>query len=268
MRYPLSLLCSILLLAGCQPDSASPALKDPIPQQLPALADTSQNALDWAGSYQGVIPCADCPGIKVTLQLDANQRYKLSRYYQEAAAEPVLSEGEFRWSSDGRQIQLDDAEGSQFLVGENRLLVLNPQGQRISGELADQYWLAKQHSEPRQPAEDRLSLTGKWQLTELLQKTVESDSKVFLQFDQAGRVTGYTGCNSMTGGYELQDTKLSFTPLVTTRKACLQDTVEPQLLDVLSKVDNISVAGDELSLNRARMAPLARFKRLADTSPE
>lgn len=272
MRYSLSLFCAMVLsslvLTGCQPDSSNPALNEQIPQLPASPADTSQNALDWPGSYQGVIPCADCPGIKITLQLDANQHYQLSRYYQEDAAKPVLTEGEFRWSSDGRQIQLDDTQHSQFLVGENRLLVLDPQGQRISGELAEQYWLLKQPQQESTPAEDLLNLAGKWQLTELLQKTVAADNKVFLQFDEAGRVTGYTGCNNLTGGYELQGVKLSFTPLATTRKACLQDTIEPQLLDVLSKVDNISITGDELSLNRARMAPLARFKRQAEVSAD
>lgn len=271
MRYLLSPLyiatLSIVVLAGCQPDTAGPGLTEPVQQQTPTPADTSQNALDWPGSYEGVIPCADCAGIKVTLQLDTNQQYKLSRYYQEEAAEPVLAAGQFRWSSDGRQIQLDDADNSQFLVGENRLLVLNPQGQQIVGELADQYWLAKQQPE-QSSAEEALNLTGKWQLTELLQNNVEGDNKVFLQFDEAGRVSGYTGCNNLSGGYTLQGPRLSFTPLATTRKACLEDTIEPQLLDVLSKVDNISIAGDELSLNRARMAPLARFSRLVESSEQ
>ncbi|KKO45015.1 hypothetical protein WG68_12820 [Arsukibacterium ikkense] len=270
MRYPLSLLgCSVLclvVLAGCQPDQSRPALNEQIPQLPAAPADTSQNALDWPGRYQGVIPCADCPGIKMTLQLEANQQYSLSRYYQERADEPELTEGQFRWSSDGRIIQLDDADNSRLLVGENRLLLLDSQGERIGGELAGQYWLAKQADEDPQPSGELLSLNGKWQLTELLQKTVDVDNKVFLQFDAEGRVSGYTGCNNLTGGYQLQGPRLSFSPLATTRKACLQDTIEPQLLDVLSKVDNISIAGDELSLNRARMAPLARFKRLADAS--
>ncbi|WP_214000583.1 META domain-containing protein [Arsukibacterium sp.] len=252
---------AMVLLSGCLPESARPT-DEPVQQQSPTPADTSQNALDWPGSYQGVLPCADCPGIKMTLQLDANQRYRLTRYYQERADEPEQTEGEFRWSSDGRQIQLDDATNSQFLVGENRVLLLSPQGERITGELADQYWLDKQQDDTLQAVEEELNIAGRWQLTELLQKSVDADNNVYLQFDQAGRVSGFTGCNSLTGGYQLQGPRLSFTPLATTRKACLQDNLEPQLLDVLSKVDNISVAGDELSLNRARMAPLARFSRV------
>lgn len=278
MRYSLSLpgsslvctLFAIGMLAGCQPESSSQALNKPL-QQSPAPADTSQNALDWPGSYQGVVPCADCAGIKVTLQLAANQHYQLSRYYQERADEPEQTEGQFRWSSDGRTIQLDDAAGSQFLVGENRLLLLDQQGQRIGGELAAQYWLDKQQDQQEEAepaAASGLNIAGKWQLIELQQQSVADDNKVFLQFDPAGRVTGYTGCNNLTGNYKLQDAMLSFGPLATTRKACLEDTLESQLLEQLAKVDNVSIAGEVLSLNQARMAPLARFRRLEQDEAE
>ena len=260
MFYLFCAATGMFMLTACQPESTRPA-SEPARQQSPTPADTSQNALDWPGSYQGVIPCADCPGIKLTLQLQADQRYQLARYYQERADEPEQTEGEFSWSSDGRQITLDDAAGTQFLVGENRLLLLDPQGQKIEGELAAQYWLDKQ--DDTTPADaDSVIIAGKWQLTELQQQQVDTDNKVFLQFDPAGRVTGYTGCNSLTGPYQLHGSHLSFGPLATTRKACLEETVEPQLLDALSKVDNISIAADELRLNRARMAPLARFSRV------
>ena len=270
MHTPLRLPCGIILglamLTACQPDSADATKNEPVTQQIATPADTSQTALDWPGSYQGVIPCADCPGIKVTLQLDANQQYQLSRYYQERADEPEQTSGQFRWSSDGRTIQLDDAANSQFLVGENRILQLNPQGERISGELAAQYWLDKQQTS--EPTADALNIVGKWQLTELSQQAVDPDAKVFLQFDATGRVSCYTGCNNLSGGYQFQGPKLALTPLATTRKACFEETVEMQLLDVLSKADNVSIAGNELTLNRAKMAPLARFTRLEDTTEQ
>ena len=31
------------------------------------LGDNSQNALDWAGTYKGILPCADCEGMKMQL---------------------------------------------------------------------------------------------------------------------------------------------------------------------------------------------------------
>ena len=29
----------------------------------------AQNSLDWAGTYEATLPCADCPGIKTTVVL-------------------------------------------------------------------------------------------------------------------------------------------------------------------------------------------------------
>ncbi|WP_290610404.1 META domain-containing protein [Arsukibacterium sp. UBA3155] len=266
-----STLLTALLLSACQPESKPASLPDSAPAQQLASADNSRTAVDWPGSYQGVIPCADCSGIKLTLQLQADQQYQLSRYYQERADEPEQTSGRFEWSDDGSSIQLDDADGSRFLVGENRLLLLDQQGQRIGGELAAQYWLDKQQDEPDDSAPAvaaGLTIAGKWQLIELMQQSVADDNQVFLQFDPAGRVSGYTGCNNLTGSYKLQDAMLSFGPLATTRKACREDTLEPQFLEVLAKVDNISIAGEVLSLNRARMAPLARFRRLEQDQAE
>jgi len=37
-----------------------------------AMADpahNSRNALDWAGTYAGVLPCADCPDVQARLRL-------------------------------------------------------------------------------------------------------------------------------------------------------------------------------------------------------
>ncbi len=38
---------------------------------------TSQNSLDWAGVYEGVLPCADCPGIQTRLTLSRDETYEL-----------------------------------------------------------------------------------------------------------------------------------------------------------------------------------------------
>ncbi|MBV2130528.1 META domain-containing protein [Arsukibacterium indicum] len=141
------------------------------------------------------------------------------------------------------------------VTGIFMLTACQPESSRPASEPAQQQSPTPAHA-------DSVNIAGKWQLTELQQQPVDPDNKVFLQFDPAGRVTGYTGCNSLTGTYQLQGSRLSFGPLATTRKACLDETVEPQLLDVLNNVDNISIAADQLSLNRARMAPLARFSRV------
>lgn len=47
------------------------------------------------GTYEGVLPCADCPGIRTRLTLEGPPgfRYRLERAYLERSAEPVVEEG-------------------------------------------------------------------------------------------------------------------------------------------------------------------------------
>jgi len=54
--------------------------------------------------------------------------------------------------------------------------------------------------------------------------------------------------------------------LAATMMACPDMETPRQFTDALQQVDNYSIAGGELSLNRARMAPLLRL-RLAMSQP-
>jgi heat shock protein HslJ len=104
-----------------------------------------------------------------------------------------------------------------------------------------------------------------WKLVELRGQPVaklEQEPHLILK-DQDGRVTGFAGCNSFTGTYTLDAAKarISFGPLAMTRKFCAADMdVERAFSEVLEQTENYSLSGDNLTLNRARMAPLARFE--------
>src|SRR5262249_20486174 len=43
----------------------------------PADIHNSRNSLDWAGTYEGVLPCADCLGTKTRLTLNHDDSYRL-----------------------------------------------------------------------------------------------------------------------------------------------------------------------------------------------
>ena len=95
----------------------------------PPDSSNSRNALDWPGTYEGVLPCASCPGIKTRLVLQADGRYELSTQYLDRQPVPQTVSGRFSWNSAGSGIALDAAgSGQQFQVGENRLLQLNQDG--------------------------------------------------------------------------------------------------------------------------------------------
>ncbi|MEL4427801.1 copper resistance protein NlpE [Shewanella indica] len=139
-------------LAACQDqESQSPGTNGPAETatapaeqtaQIP-MGDTSQNSLDWDGSYKGLLPCADCSGIETTLTLKEDNSYRLQQVYQ-GKDESIFSEtGKFTWDGSGSKITLED--GSKYLVGENQLFMLDREGNRITGSLADNYRLNKEN---------------------------------------------------------------------------------------------------------------------------
>ncbi|MDM9380884.1 META domain-containing protein [Chlorogloeopsis sp. ULAP01] len=66
------------------------------------------------------------------------------------------------------------------------------------------------------------SLFGKrWILTEIGEQRL-SDNKLYIEFDnKQSRVVGDTGCNRFFGGFEINGTSLKFSPLASTKRACL-----------------------------------------------
>lgn len=77
------------------------------------------------------------------------------------------------------------------------------------------------------------------------------------------RVNGYSGCNTFMGTYKLEEgNRISFSQMGVTRMACPDSKIdEAKILSVFETADNFTVSGDKLSLNKAKMAPLAEFKK-------
>jgi len=103
-----------------------------------------------------------------------------------------------------------------------------------------------------------------WKLTELNGRPITSpDGKntYFLRLDEAtGRVNAYAGCNRMMGSFTHPDSfRLSFGKMASTMMACPDMSLETEFARMLETVDNYAIADNALSLNKARMAPLARF---------
>jgi hypothetical protein len=125
VKTTLTLCFMVALLGACMPrkeDGATAMAK-------PADMHTSQNSLDWAGVYEGVLPCADCPGIKTRLTLARDGRYELATQYLERQAAPTTVRGQFTWLPGGNTIALDaQGSGQHFSVGEGRLVSLNRDG--------------------------------------------------------------------------------------------------------------------------------------------
>lgn len=103
----------------------------------------ARNSLDWAGTYDGVLPCADCEGIKTVVRLSDDGTFRSQVEYLGKGGAPLAEQGQFRWNAQGNTITLGEKDPVQYFVAENRLIQLSPDGARITGALADLYVLTK-----------------------------------------------------------------------------------------------------------------------------
>jgi len=105
--------------------------------------DNSRISVDWAGSYAGLTPAADGPGINVQITLRADGSYTVVYNYVDRQAIATES-GTFSWNEAGNIITLKNTTfPPYYMVGENHLLQLDMKGKKIKGNLADHYILKK-----------------------------------------------------------------------------------------------------------------------------
>lgn len=245
---------------SARPDDERPA--------SPAPADSSRLSLDWPGTYSGVVPCASCPGIETVVTLNDDGTFERAMRYIDESPVPVVERGAFEWNERGSAVTLNPADGheARYQVGEHRLFQLDSEGARIDGALADRYVLHQHIDDPR--VENR-----RWRLVELNGVPVDANEvrdTPFVQLDSSeDRVYGSAGCNRFSGSYAIKTgQRIEFAEsLAMTMMACPGSDIEPAFVEALRVADNYSLGGDgTMTLNRARMAPLARFVETEDES--
>ncbi len=101
---------------------------------------TAEISLDYEGTYTGVMPAADCPGIEVTLILNPDDTYALHQKYLERDSE-FDAAGAYTLS--GNLLTLEGDSPEYYRVEENRLRRLDADKKPIEGELASHYILNK-----------------------------------------------------------------------------------------------------------------------------
>ncbi|GHT53786.1 hypothetical protein FACS189446_2060 [Bacteroidia bacterium] len=135
---------------------------------------------------------------------------------------------------------------SNYAAGENKLTQLDREGDVISGNLANNL--------------DPLLVGKRWKLVELNGKPVEKQDAFLILDKSKNTVSGNLGCNTFSGTYDQKTgNRIKFSQVAATLKMCLNMETEDGLKKVLEVADNYNVTEKNLVLNRARMAPLARF---------
>jgi heat shock protein HslJ len=224
--------------------------------EVKATSDNSMTSVDWVGTYQGVLPCADCEGIKTQIVLNKDLSYILETQYLGKDEKVFQSKGTFKWNESGSKITLDNENKQMYQVGENQIFHLDKDGNRITGEFANNYILEMEKTE----------LTGKyWKLVRLNGKTVETTGKeAFMRFeDEDNRVHGNSSCNIFNGKYELlEGNKIKFSPFAMTRMACIGNNIESEFMQIFEKTTSYSITSNELILQDEFETILAKFEAI------
>lgn len=245
-----------ILITAC--GTTKPSGENP---DMASTSHNSQNSLDWAGIYRGILPAASGEGIKTEITLNPDQTYILVHQYLGKSKEQFIAMGSFTWDDNGSKITLkpdSGGDGNHYLVGENQLFQLDKQGNRVTTELADHYILKKDFPDNE--------IRGKyWKLIELKGAPVSKSEFTgvevhFMMNAEENRISGNGGCNSFNGQFELlEGNRIRFSKMATTMMACPNPESEGAFFKVLETCDNYTIHNDTLSLNKARMAPLAKF---------
>lgn len=103
----------------------------------------AETSLDYEGTYKGVFPAADCPGIEITLTLNNNKTFILHSVYIDRDTS-FDEKGTYTLKDNILTLKEESGEESYYKVGENHLRKLMADKQEITGELAEHFILNKE----------------------------------------------------------------------------------------------------------------------------
>ena len=142
----LSLVLTSILLLSCSNNKKNEPQAEMTVKTYTEDSHNAKNSIDYKGTYKGDLPCADCEKIEVELKLDDNDYKRTSVYHKNGQTTKVEEKGTYSWDQSGNTITLNGVDGSspnKYFVAENYLMQLDMDGNRITGEMANNYILRK-----------------------------------------------------------------------------------------------------------------------------
>ena len=144
MKKIFILVCSCTLLAACGNSSKTNKGTDTDSTTIEVVdMHNAETSLDYEGTYKGVFPATDCPGIETTLILNPDKTYTLHSVYIDRDSS-FDDKGTYTLKDNLLTLNEEGGELSYYKVEENHLRKLTMDKQEITGELADHYVLNKE----------------------------------------------------------------------------------------------------------------------------
>ncbi len=149
LKFNLAIL-SIFIISSCgstSETSVNPHAEPHIQMHKEFIKEENQKVMNQqflkeiSGTYLGMLPCNDCEKIIYRLQLNKDQTYQAKITYK-GKEDTILKNGNFK-ITDKLTIELDDyINGMNQLLPESKgLLLLDRNGNKFTGENAEQYYL-------------------------------------------------------------------------------------------------------------------------------
>jgi heat shock protein HslJ len=225
------------MLVACSPEPPAEearATTVPSPVDTPAPdAHSSRHSLDWAGTYEGFLPCAGCPAMFVRLTLTADGGFDRRTRALPVGAADRADSGRFEWLPDGGSIVLDaTGDNWRLRVGEGRLILLGDDGSPAAAQppLGE---LGFHDASVTAPDLARWLHDHRWTLRaatgvdgQQIDALFPPAAAAFAMAFEDNRIRFDGGCNGLSGGIRIEDEeRLRIQGPATTLMAC-----EPALM--------------------------------------
>jgi len=265
MKAALILLGLATVLAACSQQKDASGSSGPVTTK-PVDIHTSQNSLDWAGTYEGVLPCADCPGTESRLTLNHDGSYQLVTRSQGRQDAAKTVSGSFTWQADGNAIALDErGDGQQYSVGEGRLTLLRHEGGTAASPEANLVLTlvaptAKSDDLAQQLESYRWTLASAAdaQNRHIAGLPPSKDHPVVLNFS-GSRLSIQGPCNRIAGGYQINAQR----QLVANGTASTMMACDPALMQADTALSNVLAQPLQVEMT-GRPAPRLRLTSAAN----
>lgn len=139
--FILTCLCALLSACNNNEKTNTGGYADTTSIEVPDMHN-AEISLDIEGTYKGVLPAADCPGIETTLTLNPDNTYTLHSVYIDKNT-TFDEKGTYTVEKDLLTLKEEKGELSYYNIEENRLRQLTADKQKVTGELAEHYVLEK-----------------------------------------------------------------------------------------------------------------------------
>lgn len=144
MKNKVMILAAAITLVACGGNQQKKAVSEKVKADAVKVdMHDAESSLDYQGTYTGVFPAADCPGIDMRLTLKKDGTYSLHMKYLDRDSE-FDEKGAFTVKEN--LLTLTPSEGGQpqyYKVEENRLRRLDADKQPVTGPLDENYVLKK-----------------------------------------------------------------------------------------------------------------------------